>query len=89
MLDARRTVKVFGRGTTTFLNAPDHFLAYLRETEEEKVLVVNNLSAEKHVFKNPHTDNHLIVLHAEGFQMDTERQEMSFEPYGFGWFLVL
>ena len=89
MLDARRSVKVFGRGTTKFLDVPDQFLAYERETEHEKVFVVNNLSSQSQSLKNLFQNNHLIVLHDEGFQMDTERQEMYFEPYGFGWFLVV
>ena len=89
MLDARHELKVFGRGTTEFLASPQQLLAYLREMPDEKVLVVNNLSAERQTFKNPYPGNHLVVLHAEGFLMDSDRQEMLFDPHGFGWFLVL
>ncbi len=89
MLDARRSLKVFGRGTTVFINTPDYLLAYLRETEEEKVLVINNLSSQQQTFRHPFTDNNLIVLYVNGFQMDTDRNEMRFDPHGFGWFLIL
>ncbi len=46
VIRVRKTSKVFGRGTLEFLDTPNHrVLAYIRELEKEKILVVNNLSS--------------------------------------------
>lgn len=89
MISARQSMKVFGRGTTTFVASKKEILAYIRETHDEKVLVINNLSVNTQSLKNPLPNNDLIILHAEGFLMDHENQQMKFEPHGFGWFTVL
>ncbi len=89
MLSARKSMKVFGRGKTIFLNAQKQVLAYSREMPKEQVLVVNNLSASDQSFKHPTPDKHLIILHAEGFALDDASQIMKFEPHGFAWFAVV
>ncbi len=89
MLAVRQAMKVFGRGETLFLPSQNAILAYVREMPGEKVLVVNNLSSTNQVYKHPFPDNHLIVLHNEGFLMDDNKQEMLFKPYGFAWFVVM
>lgn len=89
MLSARKSMKVFGRGSTNFLDAPKQIAAYKREMPGEEVVVVNNLSSEKVSYKHPLSGKDMIVLHAEGFQMDDSSQDMVFEPHGFAWFAVL
>ena len=89
MLDARQSTKVFGRGTTNFMESQNELLVYTRETEKEKVLVINNLSDADQQFENPFQDNDLMILHIEEFGMDDEIQAMKFGPHGFAWFKVL
>ena len=96
MLNQRKDYKVFGRGSLTFIdindsqnnNAP-YILAYIREYEDEKVLVINNLSSKKASIKNPVINNSLAVLFPNGFTMDESTDTMIFEPKGFAWFIVL
>lgn len=89
MLNARKSMKVFGRGETHFLESQDQILVYERVLPEEKVLVLNNLSASDQAIANPHADKNLVVLHAEEFTMDTDSQKMKFGPHGFAWFALL
>jgi len=45
LIAVRRSTKVFGRGTITFLRPTNHrVLAYLRSLGDEQLLIVNNLS---------------------------------------------
>jgi maltose alpha-D-glucosyltransferase/alpha-amylase len=45
VLEVRRSTRVFGRGSITFLRPANHrVLAYVRSLDSEQVLVVNNLS---------------------------------------------
>ena len=96
MLNARKEMKVFGRGKTEFfqVNADIHShqqkaLVYTRDMPGEKVLVVNNLSAEKIEINHPLPKSNLVVLHAEGFSMNDASQSMKLEPHGFAWFGVI
>jgi len=89
MLTARKSMKVFGRGKTNFLESPKQILSYIRDLPEEKVLVVNNLSSKPQTYTHPIPDSNLVILHSEGFQMDDANQAMKFEPHGFGWFGVI
>ena len=89
MLNTRKTMKAFGRGDTNFLESQKEVLAYTRDLPEEKVLVINNLSAKDQVFEHPFSEKNLIVLHAENFAMDDDLQSMKFGPYGFAWFAVV
>jgi maltose alpha-D-glucosyltransferase/alpha-amylase len=46
LIEIRKSSRVFGRGSIEFLQPSNHrVLAYVRESGEEKILVVNNLSA--------------------------------------------
>jgi glycosidase len=89
MLSARKSSRAFGRGDTRFLETRREILAYTRETEEETILVVNNLSGKEQSTPNPFPEDNMMVLHAEGFTMDDARQSMKFDPHGFGWFRLL
>jgi maltose alpha-D-glucosyltransferase / alpha-amylase len=45
LIQVRKSTRVFGRGSLSFLNPANHrVLAYVRELNEERVLAVNNLS---------------------------------------------
>ena len=89
MLEARKSSSVFGRGTTNFMDSQKELLIYTRETEKEKVLVINNLSDKEQIFENPFPDNDLMILHLEEFFMDDADDKMKFGPHGFAWFKVL
>ncbi len=94
LLNTRKEHKVFGRGELDFVDVrnqgnevPHQILAYLRTYENEKVLVINNLSSEKQVIRNPLEESNLALLTMNGFTMDDE--SMVFQPRGFAWFLVV
>ncbi|MFK5856666.1 MAG: alpha-amylase family glycosyl hydrolase [Bacteroidota bacterium] len=94
MLNTRKDYKSFGRGSLNFIDTQDStgkiassILAYLREYDGEKILVLNNLSSKKLKIKNPMEDKNLALLFPNGFIMDNET--MVFEPKGFAWFLVM
>ena len=89
MLEARKSMKVFGRGKTNFLPSPENLLIYTREMPGEKVVILNNLSSQDQKAAHPVPDSNLVILHAEGFTMDEENQVMKFEPHGFAWFAVM
>lgn len=89
MLNTRKSMKVFGRGETDFIETQKEVLAYTRDLPEEKVLVVNNLSGSEQTISNPFSDSNLVVLHAEEFTMDTGSQTMKFGAHGFAWLAVL
>jgi maltose alpha-D-glucosyltransferase/alpha-amylase len=89
MLNARKSMKVFGRGETLFLESQKEILIYERILPNEKVLVVNNLSDSNQAIANPYADKNLVVLHAEEFTMDTDSQQMKFGSHGFAWFVIL
>ena len=89
MLSARKTMSVFGRGDTDFMESNVEILAYTRNLPDERVLVVNNLSSKHQKYSHPIHDKNLIILHAEGFLMNDASQVMQFEPHGFAWFAVV
>jgi len=94
MLNTRKDYLAFGRGSLQFIDIKDNAgqialsaLAYLREYDGVKILVINNLSSEKIEVKNPMDNNNLATLFPNGFMMSDET--MVFEPKGFAWFLVM
>jgi glycosidase len=96
MLNSRKQYKVFGRGTTEFVEIPEletrntnSLLSYFREHDDVKVLVVNNLSDKQVAFNNPLSDKDLAVLFPQGFTQNDANNSMQLEPFGFVWFLVL
>ncbi len=89
MLNARKSMKVFGRGTTEFFDTQESVLAYLRKTIDEEAFVVNNLSVKEQVINNPFPDRNMIILHAEGLTVDDGNDTLKLDPHGFAWFGVL
>ncbi len=83
MLNTRQSVKVFGRGTTRFIDAPAPLLVYFRETDREKVLVVNNLSDSKQAFELPGEAADYTILYTNGSNHAGNRIEL--DPHGFVW----
>lgn len=96
MLNTRKQYKVFGRGSTDFIETPDLLtgnksvlLSYFREYDNLKIMVVNNLSDKMAQFNNPLPEDDLALLQPKGFTIDEGSNTMQLEPYGFAWFLVL
>lgn len=96
MLNTRKQYKVFGRGSTDFIETPDFLtgnksvlLSYFREYDNLKIMVVNNLSDKMAQFNNPLPEDDLALLQPKGFTIDEGSNTMQLEPYGFAWFLVL
>jgi maltose alpha-D-glucosyltransferase/alpha-amylase len=91
MLNTRKDFTSFGRGDLNFIDVvtdnPHEILSYVRKYSDEKILVLNNLSAEKQVLRNPLPDNNLAVLNMNGFVMDNDH--IILEPHGFVWVLVI
>jgi maltose alpha-D-glucosyltransferase/alpha-amylase len=96
LLNTRKEHTAFGRGKTQFLDAQgynaqplDQVLAYLRSTENENLLVINNLSNQPVEVRHPLPENHVFVLNGNGFAYNEERQTFLLDPYGFVWLGVL
>ena len=94
MLNIRKEYMAFGRGDLDFTDVVDlsgknlpEILSYTRTYDNEKILVVNNLSSEEQVIVNPLEDNNLALLNMNGFTMDDD--SMVLKPKGFAWFLVV
>ncbi len=96
MLNTRKKYKVFGRGSTEFIETPDllsekssGLLSYFRKYDDVKILIVNNLTNNPVQFNNHLPQNDLALLYPKGFTMDEGNNTMHLEPHGFAWFLVL
>jgi len=95
-LEVRKNTKVFGRGTIDWLEITDQeenpvpaLLAFLREYEDEQIMVVHNLSGESvnsNLRVNFVTENSHDMLGQEISQ--TEEGYLSFEPYAYHWFKI-
>lgn len=96
LLHTRRDHKAFGRGSTEFMDVADtegktreEILAYQRVTQDEHILVINNLSDESIEIQNPMPERSVFVLNLNGFIYDGENETMTLEPHGFVWLGVL
>jgi len=94
MLNTRKDHQAFGRGDLKFIDVRDisgepknQLLSYLRTYNDEKIMVINNLSSEKVVVKNPLENENMAMLTMNGFSM--ENDNMVLQPNGFAWFLVI
>jgi len=94
MLNTRKDYRAFGRGSLSFIDIKDStgktapgVLAYIREYDNEKIMVINNLTSNNVEIKNPMEDKKIAILFPNGFLMNDNN--MIFEPKGFGWFLVV
>tara|TARA_Y100000385_G_C13107874_1_gene649541 strand:+ start:6832 stop:8529 length:1698 start_codon:yes stop_codon:yes gene_type:complete len=91
MLNTRKDFTSFGRGDLNFIDVvadkPHEILSYVRKYLDEKILVLNNLSAEKQLLKTPLPDNNLAVLNMNGFVMAND--DIILEAHGFAWLLVI
>ena len=96
MINTRNEYNAFGRGSLEFVdmkdvdgNAVNSVLSYIREYEDEKMLIVNNLSDKRIEFEHPCDDYDLAVLHFNGFFMNDAENTMALEPHGVAWFMIL
>ncbi|MFW5974591.1 MAG: alpha-glucosidase C-terminal domain-containing protein, partial [Bacteroidota bacterium] len=95
-LEVRKNTKVFGHGTIDWLEITDRednpvpaLLAFLREYEDEQIMVVHNLSGEpvnSNLRVNFVTENSHDMLGQEISQ--TEEGYLLFEPYAYHWFKI-
>jgi maltose alpha-D-glucosyltransferase/alpha-amylase len=90
MLNERKEIKAFGRGSTEFLNLGDEqLIGYERLYNDEKIIVINNLSASSIAIENPFPDEDLAVIMPNGFVFDEATNILLFEPHGFVWMRIL
>ncbi len=96
LLNTRREHPAFGRGDTQFTDAVSidnkpipEVLCYTRNTAEENLFIVNNLSGHSISIKNPFTEKNLFLLNLNGFSYDDETETINLEPYGFVWFGIV
>ncbi len=94
MLNTRKEYKAFGRGDLNFIDICDaggipnqKILGYSRTYNDEKILVINNLSSEVQRIQNPMNGSNLALLNMNGFLLSDET--MVLQPRGFAWFLVV
>ncbi len=94
MLNTRKDYKAFGRGELMFIEPKDSkgrnidaVLAYERNYDNQRILVLNNLSDENVGIVNPMPANDLAVLHMNGMVMDDNN--IILKPKGFTWLLVV
>ncbi len=94
MLNTRKDYPQFGRGSLQFVDIQDinssmatNVIAYVREYDGGKILIINNLSSHKIEIEHPMDEFDLAVLYHNGFTMNDSDGTMIFEPHGFGWFL--
>ena len=94
MLNTRKDFSTFGRGSLNFIDSTssngsilDNVLTYERVFENQKILVINNLSDKTQYIKNPLIDSDLAVLNMNGFTMDDEILKL--ESHGFVWLMVV
>lgn len=94
LLNTRKDFSAFGRGSLDFTDTTDsngklldHVLSYERVFENQRILVVNNLSNKTQIIENPLADNDLAVLNMNGFSMDNDMFKL--EPHGFVWMLIV
>jgi maltose alpha-D-glucosyltransferase / alpha-amylase len=94
LLNTRKEYNSFGRGDLNFLDMVDvnhnpisQVLGYVRSYQNEKILIINNLSNETQIVSNPIHEENLALLTMNGFTMDNNN--MIIQPYGFAWFLVI
>ncbi|MGM0565947.1 MAG: alpha-amylase family glycosyl hydrolase [Bacteroidota bacterium] len=95
-LEVRKNTSVFGRGSIDWLEITDQednpvpsLLAFLREYEDEQIMVVHNLSGNpvnSNLRVNFVTENSHDMLGQEISQ--TGEGYLSFEPYAYHWFKI-
>jgi maltose alpha-D-glucosyltransferase / alpha-amylase len=98
LIQVGRQHRAFGRGSIEFL-APEnpHVLAYLREHDDDAILVVNNLSGARNrcgsISSGSHFAGSAPARGAAGVQtdflpIDESPYALTLSPYGFFWFAL-
>jgi glycosidase len=87
MINIRRQNHVFGRGTTSFVDLNNrHLLAYYRENNNQKIMVINNLSHQPQQVNTNIPENREVL-----FQNNVETAEdktLLLQSRGFVWIKV-
>ncbi len=94
MLNTRRDYLAFGRGDLDFIDVFDELggrctqiLSYTRNYNNEKILIINNLSDKDQIIVNPIEDNNLALLNMNGFS--TVEDSFVLQGNGFAWLLLV
>ncbi len=83
MLNSRKKSDIFGRGDTEFISSPKEILAYLRKSNDKKILVINNLSDKEQTFNVPKDFLNGKPLYKNNAVF--EKDLLKLKPYGFIW----
>ncbi len=91
LLNTRTEYKVFGRGTMTFLKPNNsHILAFIREFEDEKILVVINLSrhaqsTQLDLAEYASHSAHEVFGRSRFANIEEEPYQLSLSAHGYYW----
>ena len=87
MLKTRRQFKAFGRGSLIFSNLPDNtsgkILAYERVFNNEKMLIIHNMTGQDQEIKLPSG-----LTSGKELLQQSWSGKMTLEPYGFRWIMA-
>lgn len=96
MLNARQQHRAFGRGKTDFIDLKsvnggvcDAALGYYRTHNQEKLLIINNLSDQEIKLENPLPGVDLAVIYPKGMRVEDPNNAIVLAPLGFVWLMVL
>ncbi len=96
LLNTRSKHLSLGRGTSVFIDLikvdktpAEEVLSYTRNTPDETVFVINNLSGKSVSLINPFVEKNMFVLNLNGFSYNDTLETIILEPYGFVWFNIV
>lgn len=86
MINLRKQNKAFGQGDTRFIDLGNtHLLAYQRQFENEKILVINNLSYEEQSVSIEHIAGFNRVMFSNNMETTSDKNEFVLKSRGFVW----
>jgi len=89
MINIRKQNKAFGQGNTTFIDLGNqHLLAYYRQFNDEKLLIVNNLSYEDQQVDLTNIPAIKEILFQNKMNINNEKTAVVMQARGFGWMKV-
>ena len=89
MINIRKQNKAFGQGNTTFIDLGNqHLLAYYRQFNDEKLLIVNNLSYEDQQVDLTNIPAIKEILFQNKMNINNKKTTIVMQARGFGWMKV-
>ena len=86
MINLRKQNKAFGQGDTRFIDLGNtHLLAYQRQFENEKILVINNLSYEEQSVSIEHIAGFNRVMFSNNMETTSNKNGFVLKSRGFVW----